>query len=688
MAVRNLAPAPVTEQAEPALNETSSKLSAPLSIAVALAGQPNVGKSTVFNLLTGLSQHVGNWPGKTVEQKTGTYRQDGMTIHLVDLPGTYSLTANSPEEVIARDYIIRERPDVVVAIVNAASLERNLYLVAELLALPTPVVLGLNMVDVAAGEGIQVEPKVLEAALGVPVVPMVAAKNKGGRELVETVGRLARGEISYKPNVPEVRADHRAVLDEIHCLAADWVPALYPGTWVALKLLEGDDEITALMRAALPPEQWARVHAILMAHEDAGLAVASGRYDWVGRVIRAAVTRPRAGQITLTERLDRWATHPLWGLVILAAVLGIVFGLTFTIGTPLQGLLSTYIVGGLAEAASALLAWAPLWLQGLVVDGIIGGAGTVITFLPILVIFFAVLALLEDMGYMARAAYVMDRFMHRMGLHGKSFMPLFLGFGCNVPAVMGSRIIDSRRARLLTILLAPLVPCAARMAVIVFIAPLFFGGAAMLVAWGLIATSLAVLAVLGVSINKWILKGERAAFVMELPLYHWPNPRTIGLQVRQNSVEFLKKAGTMIPLMSVVIWALSALPHGQIETSYLAAIGKALAPVGALMGLSWKMIVALLSSFVAKENAIATMSILFGTGEGTSGLGVALREVLTPAAALSFLVVQMLFIPCVATVAAIRQETKSWGWTAFSVGLLLVLSLVGGIVAYQLARVF
>jgi ferrous iron transport protein B len=327
------------------------------------------------------------------------------------------------------------------------------------------------------------------------------------------------------------------------------------------------------------------------------------------------------------------------------------------------------------------------------VDGVIGGAGTVITFLPILVIFFAVLALLEDMGYMARAAYVMDRFMHLMGLHGKSFLPLFLGFGCNVPAVMGTRIIDSHRARLLTILLTPLVPCAARMAVIVFIAPIFFGRAATLVAWGLITTTLVVLAIFGVLVNKWVLKGERAAFIMELPLYHRPNGRTIGIQVWHNSAEFLKKAGTLILVMSVVIWALSTLPRGDIETSYLASVGKALEPLGSLMGLDWKMVVALLSSFVAKENSIATMGVLFGStglntsgsGEEAAGTGVALAGVLTAEAALAFLVVQMLFIPCVATVAAIRQETKSWGWTAFSVGSLLILSLLGGIAAYRIA---
>jgi ferrous iron transport protein B len=656
------------------------------SITVALAGQPNVGKSTVFNLLTGLSQHVGNWPGKTIEQKTGTYHYNGTQVCLVDLPGTYSLSANSLEERIARDYIIRERPDVVVAIVDAAALERNLYLVAELLSLPAPVVLGLNMVDVAEQQGVHIEPHVLEAALGLPVVPMVATKDRGVRELMEAVDLVSQDRATYAPIRPEIRGDHQAVLAQIQQLIAGAVPEPYPEDWVALKLLEGDEEITSMMRERLDDARWQEAHTILMQHEDAILAVAGGRYEWIGRMVRAAVVRPRMGQVTLTDRVDHYATHPFWGLLILLGMLGLVFWLTYTVGAPLQELLDTYLVQAGAEWVRTSMKGAPAWLVGLLADGVIGGAGMVITFLPILVIFFAALGLLEDVGYMARAAYVMDRFMHLMGLHGKSFLPLFLGFGCNVPAVMGTRVIEGQRARLLTILVAPLVPCTARMAVLAVLAPIFFGSHAALVSWGLVGLSLVILAITGIALHELVLGGEHVAFIMELPLYHLPNARTIGLSVWQRTVAFLKKAGSIILIVSVVVWALSVLPGGEIESSYLAAVGRLLAPLGALMGLGWRMMVALLTSFAAKENTIATLGVLYGAGEEGTRLVEILSGVLTPAAALAFLAVQILFIPCVATVATIRQETGSWRWTTFSMALLLVLSFSMDIIIYQGAR--
>lgn len=651
---------------------------------IALAGQPNMGKSTLFNLLTGLNQHVGNWPGKTVERRSGDFNLNGQQANLVDLPGTYSLTANSPEESIAREFIIREQPDIVVAVVSAANLERSLYLVAELLALPTTVIVALNMIDVAAQEGLVIEPKVLEAALGAPVVPMMATKAIGVHQLLDIISEVLQGKRAFTPNIPEVRADHQAVLAQIVHLIAGYVPEPYPTEWMALKLFEGDSEVTEKMQAALPETIWVSVQSILRQHDDAMLAVASGRYEWIERMIRAAVTRPKIGQIGLTARIDRWAAHPFWGLLILAGVLGLVFWLTFNVGSPVQEWLDVQIVTRLSDLASAWLAGAPFWLQGMIVDGVIGGVGSVLTFIPILVIFFTTFALLEDVGYMARAAYVMDNIMHLMGLHGKSFLPLFLGFGCNVPAIMGARVIDSWPARLLTILIAPLVPCTARMAVVAFIAPAFFGSQALLVTWILVLVSLATLVVSGVLLNLLIFKGQRSAFIMEIPLYHLPNSRTIGLLVWQRTFSFVKKAGTTILGMSLIVWVLSFLPYGDINTSILARFGQWIEPVGRWVGFDWRLTVALITSFPAKENSIATLGVLFGSNS-EAGLTQTLRASFSTAAGLSFLVVNMLFIPCLATVAVIRQETNSWMWALLDVAILLVISLLAGGLVYRLA---
>jgi ferrous iron transport protein B len=643
-----------------------------------------MGKSTLFNLLTGLNQHVGNWPGKTVEKKEGVFQHDHQEYHLIDLPGTYSLTANSPEEVIAREYIIREKPDIVVAVVSAANLERSLYLVSELIALPTRLVVALNMMDVARQEGIEVDVTVLEAALGVPVVPLVATQAKGVHELLEVVNKSLNDNSADNRRVPSIREDHLDVQQSIQNLIEGFLPEPYPLDWSALKLLEGDAEMIKLIRQALPLERWGLVNEIQKQHEDAFLAIASGRYEWIERMIRASVKRPRAGQIGITDRLDRWATHPVAGLGILAAILGLVFWFTFTIGSPIQNWLDSALVSPLGDIFTGLLADSPGWLRGLVVDGVIGGVGSVLTFLPIIMIFFAAFGLLEDVGYMARAAYVMDNFMHWMGLHGKSFLPLFLGFGCNVPAILGTRVIESRQARFLTIVLAPLVPCTARMAVLAFLTPAFFGKQAVLVSWGLILFTLVLLVLAGVILNRVIFKGERSAFVMELPLYHIPNWRSTVMLVWQRSLSFIKKAGTIILGISVAVWILSVLPGGDLETSFLAIIGKALEPVGRLMGLDWRLTVALLTSFLAKENSIATLGVLFGSSDG-AGLAETLAAAYSVPSGLAFLTVSLLFIPCAATVAVIRQETGSWRWTGLNIGLMLTLSIGISSIVYAVA---
>ena len=633
-----------------------------------------------FNLLTGLNQHVGNWTGKTVDLKSGTFTYQNELYTVVDLPGTYSLTASSEEERLAREFIIRENPDLVIAVVDAATLERNLYLVAELLLLSVPMVIALNMIDVAEHEGIHIEPKVLESALGVPVVPMSASHGLGISELKEATRRLLNHEFEYQPKRPSILPAHQAVLSQLENLIKSYVPVVYPVEWVALKLLEGDEELSRTMEGFTPPETWEQVHALLYQHEDAILDIAGARYEWIARMIRAAVVEPKVTRVGMTSRLDKFLTHPIFGTVTLIGILGVVFWLTYAVGTPIQRWLSQLVT---LLAGTLRTAWptGPHWLVEFFAGGILGGIGMVLTFLPILILFFAILGFLEDTGYMARAAYLTDRWMHLMGLHGKSFLPILLGFGCNVPAVMGTRIIESKRARLLTTLLVPLVPCTARLAVTAVLASLFFGQSALWVAWGLVAGNLVILAVLGLVLHHVFFEDEHVPFIMELPLYHMPNIKTIGIYIWENVVGFIQKAGTIILYASLVIWVLSYFPNGNETTSFLASVGKFLAPVGLWMGLPWPVLLALITSFVAKENTIATLGILYGSLA-------TLPSVLAPQAALALLVFQMLFIPCIGTVAAIRQETRSLKWTVTSVGMMFGLSLGLGVLVYQVGRLF
>jgi ferrous iron transport protein B len=430
------------------------------------------------------------------------------------------------------------------------------------------------------------------------------------------------------------------------------------------------------MKSAMPPEAWADVHGLLYHHEDAILDIAGARYEWIARLIRAAVIEPKVTRTGITARLDGVLTHPWTGTFFLIAILGGVFWLTYTVGTPIQAWLS-HLVTHLAQLLRSRWTHGPTWLVEFLAGGILGGIGLVLTFLPILAIFFAILGLMEDTGYMARAAYLTDRWMHKMGLHGKSFLPILLGFGCNVPAVLGTRIIESRRARLLTIMLLPLVPCTARMAVITILAGVFFGVNGFWVAWGLVAMNILILAGLGVLLHHFIFENEHVPFIMELPLYHLPNLRTIGLYIWENILGFMKKAGTTILAATIIVWGLSYFPTGHVVSSYLGMFGRFMQPVGRWMGLPWPVMVSLLSSFVAKENTVATLGILYG------GLA-PLKNVLPVPAALAFLVFQILFVPCVGTVAAVLQETHSLKWTAANVGILLALSLILAIAVFQI----
>jgi ferrous iron transport protein B len=658
-------------------------------ILVALAGQPNVGKSTVFNILTGLSQHVGNWPGKTVEKKEGSHICEDVQMRIVDLPGTYGLTAFSPEERIARDFILTERPDVIILLVNAAALERSIYLLTELLLLGPPVIVAVNMVDVAESQGIRINIKALEQALGIPVVEMVAAKNRGLRELVAQTRALAFGEAHYSPRLQEVAEDHRDVFrDIVSCLAPHFATGspmtgnTLPVNWLAIKLMEGDSEIAKMVEEGVPQEHWRRIQAILLKHEDSLHAVVGGRYDWIEDVTRAAISRFRMGQVVMTDRIDHILTRPIFGIPVLLTVFAGIFLVTYAVGFPLQKWLES-LIGALAGKLEPLLDPFPFWIKGLLIDGVIGGAGSVMTFIPILVIFFTFTAVLEDVGYMARAAFVMDRFMHIIGLHGKSVIPMCLGFGCNVPAVLGARIVEAKKERLLTLLLSPFVPCTARLAVLIFVATAVHSVHAALVSWTLLTINILILGLVGIAVKVFIQKDEAMPFIMEMPLYQKPDIKTIGMAVWSRTLSFIRKAGTVILGVSIVIWLLSHLPHGGIEDSWLAGLGRMLEPIGRPIGLDWKMITALLTAIVAKETAIATLGVLYGVGR--EGLMQVLPQVMSPSSGLSFLVVLMLFIPCGATAAVMRREMDDWKWFGASLVLMLLVSLSAGWIAYRVA---
>ncbi|HON58412.1 MAG TPA: ferrous iron transport protein B [Smithella sp.] len=649
-------------------------------IIVALVGQPNVGKSTVFNILTGLSQHVGNWPGKTVEKKEGEHRADNVLIKIVDLPGTYSLTAFSEEERVARDFIIKEKPDLVVLVLNATALERSLYLLSEVFLLNRPVVAAVNMMDVASDQGIQVDSKKLQDLLGIPVIPMVAKRNSGIKELVAQIALMAHSEVKYCPQLPEVSAEHLQIYREILQQVKPFIKEPYTPEWAAVKLMEGDPEVAEMVKKQAQKPALDKIDELLIQHEDALHAVVNGRYDWIETITRASVSRFRMGEVVLTDRIDHVLTRPIFGIPLLLGVMALVFFLTYAVGIPLQGWLSGQIQNFIALCEPHTRAW-PAWISGLLFNGVIGGVGSVLTFLPVLLIFFAIMAFLEDVGYMARAAFVMDKIMHLVGLHGKSFIPMCLGFGCNVPAVLGARIIETQKARMITLLLIPFVPCTARLAVLTLVSAAVFGPRAALVSWSIVAVNIVVLGIIGVFVNKTLWKQD-APFIMELPIYHRPDIKTILMAMWTRTLSFIRKAGTVILAVSVMIWFLSYFPEGQVDKSYLAAFGRLLQPLGIPLGLDWKMITALLTGLVAKENVVATLGVLYSVGR--DGLTAVLPAVMSHASAAAFLVVMMLFIPCAATLAVLKREMNSRKWFYGAIFMTLIFSYLGGMAAYRL----
>ena len=667
---------------------------------VALVGNPNCGKTTLFNALTGSDQYVGNWPGVTVEKKEGTAKVGDVSFTVVDLPGIYSLSPYSMEELVARRFIIGEKPDAIINIVDATNLERNLYLTMQLLELERPMVLALNFMDEVEKKGDQIDCGKLSAHLGVPVIPISARDGQNIDKLVEEAHRQMHTGLTLEPD--DLYDDFTQALlhrigDIIHDRAYE---RGIPAHWAAIKLLEGDSEVAKDL--GLGETTLRRIDQIATEYEasselgDRETLLADSRYRFVERVVRSSVKRRGdGGKPTITERIDAVATHKYFALPLFLAMMLVVFLITFSgPGAWLSDGIAAFLENVLCPGASAWLnsLGAPAWLTGLLVDGLISGVGGVITFLPMIALLFLFLSLLEDSGYMARAAFVMDRTLRHFGLSGKAFIPMLMGFGCTVPAVMGARTMENEKDRRMTILLVPFMSCGARLPIYGLMTAAFFPDHAGLVVLGLYLLGPVLAFLSGLFLKRFLFKGEPAPFLLELPPYRMPTAKNIWLHVWQRVRDFLTRAGTIIAAMSVVVWFLQSFgPNFQMVSdtaeSILARFGSFIAPIFAPLGFgAWQAAVALLTGLIAKEAVVSSMSLFYGFSmTDYAAAGAAMAVTFSPAAALAFLVFCALYTPCVAAIATIRREMGSRRWTVLTLAWQLAVAYLASFVAYHLA---
>jgi len=690
---------------------------------VAVAGNPNSGKTTIFNNLTGARQRVGNYPGVTVEWKQGACKRGGLDMELVDLPGTYSLTALSEEELVARDYLLNRSPDVVVDVLDAANLERNLYLTTELLEIGLPLVVVLNMTDVARDRDLQIDAACLAETLGVPVVPAVGNKGLGMDDLVAAIAKVAAAEPSLPRSVGvcvDGSPDPGAVTSEVFqgrwrveygddaertmTEMSEMLIDDKPGRWHLVKLLEQDTRVLDGLYTPGAREGVAGPAARFAADcaEDVDTYLARRRYEAIGGLCAAVLRQPDHRATTRSDRIDRWAMHPVLGVPLFLATMYLVFTLSFTVGTPLMDVIDLGF-GWLAGTINGF--WAPGTespLRSLLVDGIIGGVGGVLVFLPNIVLLFLAIAVLEGTGYMARAAFVMDRFMSKVGLHGKSFIPLLIGFGCTVPAIMATRTLETRRDRLITMMVLPLMSCGARLPIYALLIPAFFAPrwhGPML--WVVYVTGI-VLALAGAQLlRSTVFRGDTTPLLMELPPYRMPTATSLLVQMWTRAWLYVKKAGTLILGAAIILWFLTfypkpgadyvpprgfdrtsetatapAVPFGEITDpgraqaaalsySFAGRVGRFIEPVIAPLGFDWRIGTALIGATAAKEVFVAQMGIVFAVGEvdeQSEALRSRLRARYTPLVGLCIMIFALIATPCVATFAVTRQEAGSVWW--------------------------
>jgi len=702
-------------------------------LTIALAGNPNSGKTTMFNNLTGARQHVGNYPGVTVEKKEGNLKYKDYEINVVDLPGIYSLTAYSIDEIVARNSVVEEKPDVVIDIIDTSNLERNLYLAIQFMELGVPLVLAFNMSDIAERQGIRINKDRLSQLLGSPIVFTVASRKRGMEELLDEAIKVVQGKTGLrKTTIGYGREIQEEIIKLEEILVKDKdIEQKYTSRWLAVKLLENDNEVIKKVKESpylgqiFAQIEKSTVHLKNIFDDTPEAVIADRRYGFISGACDEAVKRTYEIRHTISDRIDKVVINRILGLPIFLGLMWLVFKFTFRLSEPLMGWAETG-QGWLGSLFSGLLPEGSA-LQSLIVDGIIGGVGSVFVFVPIIFLLFLAIALLEDSGYMARAAFIMDRLMHKIGLHGRSFIPMLLGFGCNMPAIMATRTIEDRKDRLVTILVNPFMSCGARLPVYtLFIGAFFSRKIAGNVLFSLYMLGIIIAIIMAKIFRKYLFKGPAAPFVMELPPYRLPTIRGLFIHMWERGVVYLKKAGTIIFAGCVLIWGISNFPwnpeysknydilikqaqgNGELvtqlenqksfekmEKSYAGRLGKAIAPVFRPLGLDdWKISVGLVGGFIAKEIVVGTLGTLHSVGEAdeeSDTLREALqREIRTdgskiynPLVAYSLMVFVLLYIPCVAVIAVIKRETNTWRWPLFTAFYTTAVAWIIAFIIYQ-----
>lgn len=670
---------------------------------IGFIGNPNCGKTTLFNAYTGANLKVANWPGVTVEKVEGAVKDHDLNIHLVDLPGTYSLTSYTMEEMVSRQFILSDEVNVIINVVDASALERGLYLTLQLLELGKPVVMALNMMDIVEKRGMEIDMHRLPEMLGIPVIPVSARQRRGLDVLLHAAAHhkdSAAGpdrlihEHKTSSNHPHDHHSEYAMVysDDIEDKIDQIIPELkkrYPDLknyrWHALKLLEGDKEITEKYQVDLP-------QVLDRSYES---DIINQKYDFIGEIIREVLLH-KERQDVLTEKADKLLTSKVWGIPVFLVIMAVTFFLTFTVGDWLKGYLELAI-GWLSNAATSGLAAVQAGdiLTSLVVDGIIGGVGTIVTFLPNILILFLCLALLEDSGYMARVAYVMEGIMSKLGLSGKAFIPMLLGFGCTVPAIMASRALENKRDRFKVMLVTPFMSCNARLTIYILFSEMFFPNNAMVVAYSMYLIGIVVAIVVSAIIHLLDRKKSVNYLMIELPEYKLPDGRTVAIYVWEKVKDYLGKAGTTIFLATLIIWVLLNFgPQGYVPDmtgSFGAVIGKWLTPFFVPIGLGfWQIAVALIAGISAKEVVVSSCAVLFGivnasSPEGMTAFTTALEGIgFGPLNAFCLMVFCLLYIPCAASLATIRKESNSWAWMGFTAVFQLAVAWMVTFAVYQI----